>query len=360
MAQTVFSKTAILDFYGQPGTVANPPANFARLYYNAGSNQLICVDSNGNNLITGGGGSVSTFTGDGTVLSNSGSTGAVTATLATHAANTVFAGPASGSAATPTFRSLTGNDISPAQLGAMGFGSGALLSGLTEVSVRASGLAAGDNDIYTVPANSRAILAVTAWNSNVTGNVFPEVKISGTYYRVAANLSVVGFVTTPASAVASSFGYNGIILEAGQSFSLNSAANVTLNVLGTAYVFPNTSSMKTAFNLALTTGDNTLYTCPVGKTAAVVLTNNQILGSTGAALLQVGNGTGGSLNYYYNMVASGGSPATGNRFAGTTAVGGGALNGFLVNGCLAAGDFISVNSSGAGAGQIAWATIQET
>jgi len=54
---------------------------------------------------------VSSFTGDGTVFSNSASTGAVTAALATHAANLVFAGPSSGVAATPTFRALVGADL---------------------------------------------------------------------------------------------------------------------------------------------------------------------------------------------------------------------------------------------------------
>lgn len=52
-------------------------------------------------------GGVTSFTGDGTVLNNSGSTGAVTATLANVNANLVFAGPASGIASTPTYRALT-------------------------------------------------------------------------------------------------------------------------------------------------------------------------------------------------------------------------------------------------------------
>ena len=63
-----------------------------------------------------------TLTGDGTVLSSAPSapvtsTGTLTATLATHAANLVLAGPVTGSAAAPTFRALVAADLpsQPAQ-----------------------------------------------------------------------------------------------------------------------------------------------------------------------------------------------------------------------------------------------------
>lgn len=66
----------------------------------------------------GGSGTVTsvTFTGDGTVLSSTPSsavttTGTVTAALNTQSANKVLAGPTTGSAATPTFRSLVGADL---------------------------------------------------------------------------------------------------------------------------------------------------------------------------------------------------------------------------------------------------------
>ena len=62
---------------------------------------------------TGGGaaGGVTSFTGDGVVLSNSLSTGAVTATLESIAKNLVLAGPSTGSSATPTFRALANADL---------------------------------------------------------------------------------------------------------------------------------------------------------------------------------------------------------------------------------------------------------
>lgn len=61
--------------------------------------------------ISGGGGGVTSWTGDGIIHNNSASTGAVTETLSTQSANTVFAGPTSGSPATPTMRLLVGADL---------------------------------------------------------------------------------------------------------------------------------------------------------------------------------------------------------------------------------------------------------
>jgi hypothetical protein len=54
VSQGVFSKASILDLYGQPAAVANPPVNTARLYYNSTANTFNVIDSNGNSLLTGG------------------------------------------------------------------------------------------------------------------------------------------------------------------------------------------------------------------------------------------------------------------------------------------------------------------
>jgi len=65
---------------------------------------------------------VTSFTGDGTVLSNTpSSTG--TATLLTQAKNTVLAGPASGGNAAPTFRALVTADVPSSLMTALGVGS---------------------------------------------------------------------------------------------------------------------------------------------------------------------------------------------------------------------------------------------
>ena len=57
------------------------------------------------------GGAVTSVSGDGSVYTNSGSTGSVVLTLGNQTANTFFAGPTSGSAATPGFRAIAFNDL---------------------------------------------------------------------------------------------------------------------------------------------------------------------------------------------------------------------------------------------------------
>lgn len=54
---------------------------------------------------------VTSITGDGTIISNAASTGAVTLTLETAAAHAVLIGPTSGSAASPTYRLIAGADL---------------------------------------------------------------------------------------------------------------------------------------------------------------------------------------------------------------------------------------------------------
>lgn len=100
-------------FDATEGTAATAAAGHDILYADS-ANHCLEYSANGGSfacLSTGGSSGVSSFTGDSVVLNNSASTGAVTATLATHSANTVFAGPSSGSAATPTFRALVPADL---------------------------------------------------------------------------------------------------------------------------------------------------------------------------------------------------------------------------------------------------------
>lgn len=346
MAQSVFSKFAIADLYGQPGTVANPPANFARLYYNAGSNQLICVDSNGNNLITGGSGSVSTFTGDGTVLSNSGSTGAVTATLATHAANTVFAGPASGSAAAPTFRLLTAADLTSASGGSISLG-GMSTYGLTKQVINLGTTGSGDVDVFTVPAGMRAIITFDMYNTAGTTTTYhAQMKKGGigSYIRIASDATLATNV-----AVATGFF---IIFEAGDIVSMN-FSQAGMNFFGTAIVYPNTEGLKSIYFAGpFASGENTVYTCPAGKTATGILTNPQISASSTSPVAIVANSSGGSLNYFLNVVKNGNSPGSTSKQGPATAVGNGVSSAIstTANFAFAAGDFLSVNASGAGAG----------
>lgn len=87
--------------------------------YSPGSNVTFTTNSSGNVSIASAAGGAGTVTSVGlslpSIITVSGSpvttSGTLTGTLATQTANTIFAGPTSGAAAQPTFRSLTADDI---------------------------------------------------------------------------------------------------------------------------------------------------------------------------------------------------------------------------------------------------------
>jgi hypothetical protein len=230
---------------------------------------------------------------------------------------------------------------------------GANVTGLTMSAIRIENAPSGDNDLFTVPAGSRAFVIYNDFNTaGTTTTYITKVKISGVYYQQSSS-------GTRATLTGGATGFSGLALEAGQTFAINYSQS-GMNLVGTAFVFPNTSPIKTALVTSLASGDNTVYTCPAGKKATVLLGASQILGSSNAAIIGVVNNSGGSLNYFYNIVASGGSPGTANKFVPTTAIGNGAGGNFgaLNNWTLNAGDYVSVNASGPSAG-IAWVTVQE-
>jgi len=103
---------------GSQAPVANayPALNELLLYFDTDLDALVAVDSNGVNKIAGAVGVVSSvalaapaiFTVTGSPVTSSGT---LTLSLATEAANSVWAGPTTGSAAAPTFRALVAADI---------------------------------------------------------------------------------------------------------------------------------------------------------------------------------------------------------------------------------------------------------
>lgn len=126
----------------------------------------------------------------------------------------------------------------------------------------------GDFDLYTVPAGRRCLvyslqMSMTAFANNA--NVTAEIKSGGVYYNMGAPQSIVSGSTALFAIL-----YNAIILEAGESLSVNvSAANTFTYALG-AIEFDNTSAFKGVRSLNMASGDNLLYTVPVGKTACMI------------------------------------------------------------------------------------------
>lgn len=253
-----------------------------------GSSTVVPVITvNGKGLITAvttatitGGGGVSSFTGDGTLISNSASTGAVTATLANAAANTVW-GNNTGSSAAPGYQTainVSGNITSAGNV-TTGSSSSFIFGVRTQISSPADG-----NLLLTNTAGTGFGLIQLAG----TTSSFPAIKRNGTglQFRNAAD---TGFCNISAAA-----GTFSAAVSTATTFNLNGASS------GTIVITSQINAGSYNFNMPITAGN-----------AGQVLTSQ---GGVGTAMTWTTLTTG--------TVTTTGSPANGNltQFSGTTSI----------------------------------------
>jgi len=213
----------------------------------------------------------------------------------------------------------------------------------------------GNNDIYTCPANKRAIITeMTAFNGHATNSssMVAMLKIGGVYYPATPSTSIIAQSTGTRSVT--------YVLEAGETIAINMTQQ-PFNVVVSIMEFDNTSNLKSAkvTTSTLTSGDNTIYTVPNGK-SALVLNNTLTMCSGTQGTFTAGNNSGGNVTYKWNVVPSGGSVGTNNQMSASTTISTGAGSSqTLTSFSMGAGDFINVNLSSGTADQIAFVTVVE-
>lgn len=151
------------------------------------------------------GAGVTSFSGDGTLLNNSSSTGAVTASLAAQAKNLIFSGPSSGSNAIPTFRSLVGADLpnpSASTLGGVESIAAVAHNFLTSISI--SGVPAQTQPAFTdISGQATTAQLPTLASGNIfvgnVSNVAVSVAVSGD--ATLANTGAITVAHAPASGI---------------------------------------------------------------------------------------------------------------------------------------------------------------
>jgi len=204
-------------------------------------------------------GGVTSWSGDGSLFTNSGSTGAVTATLGNQTANAILAGPTSGGSATPTFRALVIADI-PTISAAKG-GTGIDSSSSTGIAQVSSGvwsistaLVNGTTATTQAASDNSTKVATTAYVDRVSGvtSVFGR---TGAVVAAANDYAAVNNVTV-------GDGTNGMTVTT-SSNTVTVNANTNLNLVGHAIVASATS------NISLTAGTLLDFT---GSTSVVAPT----------------------------------------------------------------------------------------
>lgn len=227
-----------------------------------------------------------------------------------------------------------------------------ILPGSRPVTIQGSNLSTGDTDLYTCPTGKRCYVGQSI-TYNESGSNIPrvvKVKVSGSYYPLTTALTVNNGFQGTATVI-------GYVLEAGESLSVTTTVANGLNIIFEAVEFDATAPLKSVKVIGLTTGDNTIYTCPSGK-RATLLPASCLLGGNLNRLSFV-NDAGGSHSWYYHMVPSGQAVGSAYKFQSATAVSASTLSILGLAGQLAPGDFINVNISAGAATQIVWANLWE-
>ncbi len=192
----------------------------------------------------------------------------------------------------------------------------------------------GNNDLYTVPAGKRAVLAGSALNqSGGSLNVINQLKINGAYVQVAvtaavannASLNLIPFNTLP-------------IAEAGETISLN--CNGVLHLFAAIILLDQNDGVRSPKLTTLNAGDNLVYTCPANRIAFITNGSN-----SGNAPVRSFNQSGGTRTYKLRCVPNGQAPSdTFNLSAAWTTANGVSTNQVIAEPAfMSPGDYLSLN-----------------
>lgn len=220
-------------------------------------------------------------------------------------------------------------------------------------SIFQSTIGSGNVDIFTCPAGKRAaIYSVVAFNTAGTSTTWSmALKVGATYYRMSINS------TTGTLAATSVIASPSIILEPGETFSIVTT-QAGLNVWSRVLLFDVNNGLKTVKLIGPTTGNNTVYTVPAGKTAFLLGRNldiNENAGAGGAVMASSG-AVGTTLDW--KLVPSAGSPGTSNSFI-TSSIAANSINAAGSPKSMNSGDFMSVAVGTGDAAQVVWVNVME-
>ena len=263
---------------------------------------------------------------------------AVTVTHSTAADGSFSAAGSTAWAATHTLAGFDGST----------FPGGIAMTGVKYPVAYNMSVSAGDTDLYTVPTGKRALVpSIILKNNSGVGNItwFPEVKISGTYFRLGTNQTTTNTSVTQ--------GAHGYIAEAGEVVAINTTTNNGAAVSCQIVEFDNTVSVYASKILSLVLGDNTVYTVPASKTA--ILLSSGLIPATGGTFRYV-NSSGGVRTIIWKLTPNGGAATAVTASSTVNDAVSSSVTGLMT---IGAGDSIQLNIDDATATQIAFVNVME-
>lgn len=175
-----------------------------------------------------------------------------------------------------------------------------------------------------------------------TNTVIINWKTGGVYYKLTTSASfTVATNTATTNTVQGS-----IILEAGESLSVNTSL-VGLNASSSIIEFDSTSNVRMVRATSIVSGDNTIYTCPAGKSALIVPYGGEPFYAGGATSgsLSIVSSSGLTPNLTWYMIPNGGSKGNNNIIKLLTATNASFRNYVSYFSQMNAGDSIVMNTS---------------
>lgn len=229
------------------------------------------------------------------------------------------------------------------------------LSNASFVNASALNVASGSiTDIYTCPSGKKAAL----YNTNI---YTPSSSTVNWYFKSGGNYYVLDRETVNGG---NDYLLSGIVLDAGEGLSVDTTVS-GLNIWFSIIEFDDDVPLKSVKTLSLSTGDNTVYTCPSGKTAIPYwdnlcrnLDSAAVLTATNGVSYQNSSGTTRTIHMY--CVPNGGSTATTNEITnGARSISNGNHGNNRVIPYLTAGDYFVVNVDANTATQWVYVTVWE-
>jgi hypothetical protein len=230
---------------------------------------------------------------------------------------------------------------------------GVRLSNVKFVRAFGANMPVGNNVLYTVPAGKKALLFNTSTrfhNNNAVSMVGhkPAILSGGVYYPI----STWGNATVGQYSLASGTSF---CLEAGESMVevIDGANGFTVGYI--LMEFDDTAPMRTVRVENLALGNNTIYTCPAGKTATGVSSTWRET----APATSLANYSGASRTYIPYFVPNGLAADATTQMLAATALSDKTITNYTCSSNMEEGDSIVINTNNGTAGQFSWMTIIE-
>jgi hypothetical protein len=217
-------------------------------------------------------------------------------------------------------------------------------------SIFGSALAAGQNDLYTVPAGRRLfVIQVNGFQTaGASGTINLQTKVGGTYYSMTGNIATTlnTFVAVTSASMA---------LEAGETLSVFTVGT-TINVPVAAWECDAAGcNVKSARLFGTAAGANLIYTCPALKTAISLGVNFIQQGPA----FEVVNDASGAHTFQAFFVPAGQAADLAHQITQSASVAASARLNFNTSYNFAAGDALYITPSANSAAQVAWINILE-